>query len=171
MTTLHVVDRPAFTVAGKKTWISGPDNEQFGEFWQRCRADGLLDRFNAIKSRFCFNVGAQTNSGILGISRVERDPAIRSFHYMIAIEVPPGTDTGDLEVFEVPACTWAVVKVQGLLPGALVEAELYAFMQWLPQSGFRHALAPEMEVYPPYLDQSSCEFWLPVERHEKIKTG
>lgn len=164
MTTLRIVERSPFTIAGKKTWISGPENEQFGLFWQQCCAAGLLNRFNAIKQEFGFDAGVQTNSGILGVSRVEQDPSNRSFYYMIAIEIPPGTTVDDLEIVEVPACTWAVFECRGPLPGALVESELYAFLQWLPQSGYRHAMAPEMEVYPPYQDDTYCEFWLPVEK-------
>jgi AraC family transcriptional regulator len=32
-------------------------------------------------------------------------------------------------------------------------------MEWLPTSGYEHALAPEMEVY---LSGDACEFWLPI---------
>jgi AraC family transcriptional regulator len=45
---------------------------------------------------------------------------------------------------------------------SLVTAEIYAFSQWLPASGCVHALAPEMEVYPPGQGEPYCEFWLPV---------
>ena len=48
-----------------------------------------------------------------------------------------------------------------------MEAEIYAFTQWLPASGFSHALAPEMEVYLPTRengDEGGCEFWLPIVR-------
>ena len=52
------------------------------------------------------------------------------------------------------------------MPEAIVEAEIYAFTQWLPTSGFVHANAPEMEVYPPGSrgdsDDNYCEFWLPI---------
>jgi len=34
------------------------------------------------------------------------------------------------------------------VPESIVQAEMFAFMEWLPQSGYEHALAPEMEVYP-----------------------
>jgi AraC family transcriptional regulator len=41
---------------------------------------------------------------------------------------------------------------------------MQAFMHWLPTSGFRHASAPELEVYPP--DDAAggvlVEFWLPI---------
>jgi AraC family transcriptional regulator len=34
-------------------------------------------------------------------------------------------------------------------------------MEWLPNSGYEHALAPEMEVYPSQ-GEEYCEFWLPI---------
>ncbi len=48
MVPYRLVDRPAFTVAGRSTWISGPDNEQFGRFWQQCKDDGTFNRFRAL---------------------------------------------------------------------------------------------------------------------------
>ena len=83
MSKPRIVERPAFQVVGKKTWISGQDNALFGRFWDRCRAEGM-----------------------------------------------------------------------------------YAFMEWLPNSDYVHANAPEMEVYAPGSDGGSennyCEFWLPI---------
>jgi predicted transcriptional regulator YdeE len=82
VTDYRIVERPAFEVIGKKTWISGPGNAQFGRSWQACQSEGLLDTL------------------------------------------------------------------------------------WLPASGFVHANAPEMEVYPPESrddsDGSYCEFRLPI---------
>jgi AraC family transcriptional regulator len=109
--------------------------------------------------------GAQTGGVTLGISRVERNPANRAFDYMIAVEVPEGTPSvAGLETYNVPAARWAVFECRGAVPDAIVAAEMYAFMEWLPSSGYAHAAAPEMEVYypgdpgPDYY----CEFWLPI---------
>lgn len=164
MTVVRLIERPAFIVAGKQTYISGPDNEQFGRFWQQCRDDGFLRVFDEIKQANDCWAGAQTHSDMLGVSRVEQDPSKREFFYMIAIEVPAGATVGGLEVYQVPASTWGVFECRGAIPEALVESEMYAFGQWLPQSGYVHAHAPEMEVYPAYKDDTYCEFWLPVAR-------
>lgn len=48
------------------------------------------------------------------------------------------------------------------LPMSLVHAERYAFGTWLPNSAYKHALAPELEVYPA-ADRSLVELWLPIE--------
>jgi AraC family transcriptional regulator len=165
LVNIHLYNRPSFYVTGKQTWISGQDNSQFGRFWDECRATGLLERFSRLRGAV---PGAQTGGYALGVSRVDANPSLREFYYLIGVEVPIDAETGDLEVVIVPACTWAVFECRGPLPGAIVEAEMFAFIEWLPQSGYRHALAPEMEVYSSAADPGSpdhtCEFWLPVAR-------
>ncbi len=163
MINVHLIERPAFTIAGWKTWISGPDNEQFGRFWQQSRADGLFDIFQRMKESSGFHAGPQTNAAVLGVSRVEKDPANRSFYYMIAIEILEGCSAESLEPYQVPGARWAVFECRGKIPESIVQAEMYAFTQWLPNYGYRHALAPEMEVYPATAEEDYCEFWLPVE--------
>ena len=87
---------------------------------------------------------------------------------MIAIESDRVGGRGDLESYQVPAATWAVFRNPGPMPGALIAAEMYAFTEWLPASGYRHAPAPELEVYlPEAVVRASgvlCEFWLPIEK-------
>jgi AraC family transcriptional regulator len=160
----YLITRPAFEIIGKKTWISGQDNALFGKFWDQCREEGLFERFQQISA---LQPGPVTNAVTLGISCVENDPQNRSFDYFIAIE-KPAEYNGDLETRTIPAAEWAVFESRGKMPEALVAAEMYAFMEWLPSSGYIHAAAPEMEVYPPHImDEPGdvlCEFWLPVEK-------
>ena len=161
----HLFERPAFEVLGRKSWIA--DQEDFGRAWAQCQADGLMDVFQRISG---LRPGEQTGGATLGISRVEQDPTVRTFYYMIAVEAPAGCPPTDLERYQVPAAQWVAFECHGKVPGSIVEAEMYAFVEWLPGSGFVHAPAPEMEVYPPGSagdsDDSYCEFWLPVERKE-----
>jgi AraC family transcriptional regulator len=159
----HLVTRPAFRIAGRQTFISGPDNDQFGRFWADCRAQGWLARLDSLKQSTGWNSGPQTAAAYLGVSRVEADPTNRAFYYMIAIEVPADLTPPDLEVYAAPACTWAVFECHGQAPLSIVNAEMFAFLHWLPTSGYHHALAPEMEVYPANRGEDYSEFWLPVE--------
>ena len=158
----RIVEKPAFDVIGKKTWISGQDNELFGRFWTQCREDQLFERFAQLSN--C-QPGLQTGSSLLGISCVEKDPTNRAFDYMIAIE-KPAKDSGELEIYHVPAVRWAIFECVGKVPEAIVNSEIYAFTEWLPVSDYEHAKAPEMEVYFPDNDgmreDSYCEFWLPI---------
>jgi AraC family transcriptional regulator len=160
MVQVRIVDRPAFTMVGKKIWIEGTDSGQFGRFWQRCHENGLLQQLGAIGQQ----PGAQTGGMSIGVSCVERDPSIRNFFFMVAVECPAGIQTQDIEQYTVLPAKWAVFQNAGDMPGALVDAEMFAFMQWLPSSGYRHAMAPEMEVYLPMPDtgETLVEFWLPI---------
>jgi AraC family transcriptional regulator len=164
MTDYRIVERPGFEVIGKKTWISGQDNDLFGRFWEQCKADGLFEIFEQIGG---LQPGPQTRGVTLGVSRVEKDPTNRAFYYLIGMEKPKGCTTTELETYRVPASQWAVFECRGKVPDSIVKAEIYAFTEWLPASGFVHANAPEMEVYPPESDGGSddnyCEFWLPIE--------
>jgi AraC family transcriptional regulator len=162
--TYRIIERPAFRIAGKQTYISGPDNAQFGRFWGQCREGKLFERFAELAN---LRPGPQTGGVMLGVSRVEKDPARRDFNYMIAVELPETLAVTDpllegLEIATVPAATWAVFDAHGPVPDAIVAAEMFAFGEWLPASGYTHALAPEMEVYLP--GDARCEFWLPVAR-------
>lgn len=140
----------AFTVGGKRTWISGQDNSLFGRFWDACHADGTVDILKSLAKPEI------TNAPILGVSCVEKDPSNRAFDFFIAAE---GAQAQGYESYTVPGGTWAIFRNRGELPMALVNAEMYAFTQWLPESGYVHAFAPELEVYP---SDGSVEFWLPV---------
>ncbi|MDX9953405.1 MAG: GyrI-like domain-containing protein [Anaerolineae bacterium] len=176
---VRIIEKPAFEVIGKKTWISGQDNELFGQFWVQCEQERLFERFEQLGGN---RPGQQTGSSMLGISRVEEDPTNRAFYYMIAVEAPeagvpeagapaagvPEASAEDLERYCVPASRWAVFECVGKVPEAIVKSEIYAFMEWLPASEYEHARAPEMEVYFPGNDgvsaDSYCEFWLPIVR-------
>jgi AraC family transcriptional regulator len=163
MIPYRLIERPAFHIIGHKGWIGGPDNEQFGRFWVQCRAEGLFELLEQVSH---WQPGPQTGGTTLGVSRVEQDPTKRDFYYMIAVENTAPVDLPGLEAYEVPACTWAVFECRGKVPEAIVKSEMFAFMEWLPGSGYAHAPAPEMEVYFSGTDgaRDDCysEFWLPV---------
>jgi AraC family transcriptional regulator len=164
----RLVERPAFCLAGRQTFISGPDNDQFERFWKECRSQGWLDVLDRLKQAQGLPAGRQTGGAFLGVSRVEKDPTNRAFNFMIGVEIPEDVPAGELdalglEVMTVPACRWAAFECHGQPPMSIVRAELFAFLKWLPSTSFRHALAPEMEVYPPDHGEGYAEFWLPID--------
>jgi AraC family transcriptional regulator len=163
-----LVEKSNFYIIGRQTFISGQDNEQFSRFWDECRSQGWLSMLDSLKQSSGTPAGPQTGAAYLGVSRVEKDPADRTFNYMIAIEIPGDKLSAELSVLGletclVPACTWAVFECHGKPPMSIVEAEMFAFGQWLPSSSYRHAFAPEMEVYPADAGEDFAEFWLPAE--------
>lgn len=158
MINVRIEQKPAFSIAGRKVWISGQDNEQFGAFWREARDSGLI---GALRSLSVNGPGAVTHGDVFGVSCVERDPNDRAFYFFIAAEYDGGCMPDGLECHAVPAAQWAVFSNTGDMPKALIDAEMFAFMEWLPSSGYTHALAPELEVYPAH-DASLVEFWLPI---------
>ena len=167
MVPYRIVTRPSFQIVGRKTWIAGTDNEAFGRFWSHCHADGFIASLAELRGD---TPNPQTAGAVIGLSCVEADPTRRQFDFFICIETPADLDGAvvaaqGMERHVVPATDWAVFEAHGEMPGALVAAEMYAFTEWLPASGYVHAPAPEMEVYPP-TDVPYCEFWLPITRPE-----
>ena len=163
MISVRIEEKPAFRIVGRKTWIPGTENEAFGQFWKQCGENGLFDLFNTLREGN--KPGVVTEGMYLGVSCVQDDPSNRSFFFYIAIESDRSIEGLDLEEFSVSASKWAIFRNTGPMPDSLIEAEMYAFTQWLPNSGYVHANAPEMEVYPPYdgpQDNMLSEFWLPI---------
>lgn len=158
MVNVRVEEHEAFRTVGRKTWISGTDNEQFGTIWDDAHNNGLVDELKSLSTNADTNT---TRSTIFGISRVEKDPDNRAFFFYVSSESESQIGE-DLEEYTVPACKWAIFSNTGELPMSLVDAEMYAYMKWLPTSGYRHAHAPELEVYPER-DSSLVEYWLPIE--------
>lgn len=157
MVDVRIEEKPAFAVLGRKVWISGQDNEQFGRFWSEAHQSGLVERLRALSGG---RPGPVTGSTTFGVSCVEKNPDDRAFYFYIATEAGDRADE-TLERYTVPACRWAIFANRGELPLSLVDAERYAFLEWLPASGYRHANAPELEVYPAH-DGALVEYWLPI---------
>ena len=158
----RIEKRPSFVVTGVKTWIGGTDgNEAFGHFWDECKSNGILDELSKISGG---KPGSETGAMFLGLSAVDKDPSNREFDFYVAVEGSAGATECRFECYAVPAATWAVFRTTGAMPDALVEAEIHAFRDWLPGSGYVHANAPELEVYPPsqLANGMLVEFWLPV---------
>lgn len=152
MVKIRLEYKPEFEVTGVKTWISKV--EDFHNFWNKCHED---DTISTLKSLGNHNV---TESLIFGVSRVENDPNNRDFFFYIAAEYAEN-DNKNFETFTIPASQWAIFECKGDVSNALFEAEMYAFKEWLPSSGYIHAKAPELEVYP-VRDSQIVEFWLPI---------
>ena len=158
MVEVRIEKKPSFIVSGKKIWISGQDNSLFAKFWEDCNSDGTVERLKQLSEKADKNV---TKSLIFGVSRVEKDPSNRAFDFYICSECE---NNDEFESFVIPECEWAIFRNTGDNVGAaLIEAEMYCHMDWLNKSEYKHAFAPEIEVYP-YNDNSSVEYWLPIVR-------
>lgn len=183
---VKIIRRPAFCVAGAKTWISGQDNQLFGRFWKQCQDSGLLEKIQSTRDQTRPGGDPQTGGVVLGISWIEgNNPDKRSFYYMIAAETAPCSEhdpeaepqaAGEnpveqpvsfcLENAVIPEGLWAVFPCIGSIPDSIMHAEMYAFNEWLPNSAYRHAGTVEMEVYLPGGAETACEFWVQIAPRE-----
>ena len=155
MIKIRIEKKGSFTVSGVKTWISGQNNDQFAAFWKYCHESGIIERLKHVSKNPETNV---THSSIFGVSRVEKDPDDRAFFFYIVSE---SDHADDCETFEISAGEWAVFEGDGDTPMALINAEMEAFMRWLPNSDYTHDFRPELEVYPSGTGVYA-EFWLPI---------
>ena len=87
--------------------------------------------------------------------------------YLHGVAVSPGTPVpGDLDVIEVPAGSWAVIRAVGPHPQTLQKTWATAAAEWFPSNPWRLRPGPEIvAVLEPTDDLSTAtrELWLPVE--------
>jgi len=157
MVSISLQDKPEFNVIGLKTWISGTDNVLFGAFWKKCHEDGEIEQ---IRKFITMNEESVTKSAILGFSRTEKDPNVRSFYFYIAAETQVNENQGKYEVVNVKPYKWAIFSSEGNDISALIQCEMYAWTEWLPNNEtYIHDNGPEMEVY---FEENKIEYWIPI---------
>lgn len=98
--------------------------------------------------------------GVLGVSTCHQD---QDNHYFIAVASGRPVPEGMFEEV-IPACTWAVFSGRGELPGAIQALQKRIVSEWLPQSGYEWAKAPDVEVYlsAPGDPEGQFQVWLPI---------
>ena len=152
----------AFRIVGPKLTCPWTPEKQEGftlvpKFWGEHQQKGTIPVLCAIMN------GRPV--GVLGVSVGDWQTA-GSFEYYIAVSsdqtVPEGMDE-----YEVPACTWAIFECKGPMPGSIQAMQQRIMTEWLPNSGYQYADAPDIEQYTEG-DQSSedyvCYIWLPARK-------
>ena len=154
-----IVEKHAFKVIGKVFKVSTKDGEELRripEIWHECNSDGTCRKICSIDH----------NQNILGIC-MDFEHEKEQFSYMVAIEdVNHVTDSG-FETKEIPVSTWAVFRSVGAMPHSIQKLWAHIFQEWLPTTDFKHADAPELEVYfpgDPAAQDYECEVWIPIEK-------
>jgi AraC family transcriptional regulator len=157
----RIVEREGFKLAGKSLKVTTVDGENFKaipSFWTQCNKDGT-------SHKIC---GVNPEKPMLGVCMNDYDKDMKNFTYVIAAEAD-GKDAQGLEIFDVPASTWAVFESRGPMPTAIQEVWNRIYQEWFPATGYEHAGLPELEVYPEG-DTSSkdyyCEVWIPVKKNK-----
>ncbi|PMR60225.1 hypothetical protein C1A38_15550 [Verrucosispora sp. ts21] len=87
--------------------------------------------------------------------------------YLHGVAVSPSTPIpGGLDIIEVPAGTWVVIRTAGPHPQTLQNAWAMAAAEWFPFNPWRLRRGPEIVAVPdPANDFSTatCDLWLPIE--------
>ena len=156
----RIIDKPAFTIAGKHTTITlqyeGVSQESVD--FIRSLDPSVHERLKALAD--------QDPEGILQVTRVD-DPASEEgapvdYWHAVATSQPV---PDDLDVLEVPAGTWAVFSVSGPFPQAIQQLWADTAAQWFPSNPYRAVPGPALLRTRPNADwsEADCELWLPVE--------
>lgn len=148
-------EREGFTLIGVKEFTTMKNGENFQnipKMWEKLPEQTLR--------QICAMSDSEP-SGVLGVCADMYDDG---FDYWIAAasSKPCPAEFGRLNV---PACKWAIFEVEGPIPGAIQEAFVNIFSEWLPASGYEHAAAPEIERYFPgdmFSPSYKSEIWIPV---------
>ena len=106
--------------------------------------------------------------GVLGICFVP-DIDSDALDYYIATAYEGEAPKGMEEVI-VPDCTYAVFECRGKIPFSVQDMTRSLYGEWLPNSGYEWANAPDIERYfdgDPTSEDYVCELWLPVRAKER----
>ncbi len=129
------------------------------EFWDRCGADGTLEKLLEL---------ASDRTYILGICR--SGGGGETFDYSVA--VPCKADAAAPEGFRrstVPGGTWAVFPCLGPMPGAIQDLWRRVVSEFFPTSGWKPTLEMDIEAYTDGNTSSedyASEIWVPVRRKD-----
>jgi predicted transcriptional regulator YdeE len=157
MVEVIITEKNGFEIIGKKVWVGGTDNEQFGNFWRKSHEDGSIE---LIKKYNLDPKHSVTKSSILGLSCTENDPNNRNFWFYIGVETKEKAEIREFENYKIRGYKWAIFRTNGNDIKALMECEMYAWKHWLLENGkFIHDNGPELEVY---FGEDKIEYWLPI---------
>ena len=156
-TAMHyrMVEKEGFRIVGIREWTTFENGQNF------VNIPGMWCKLSPEDFARLASLADTDLTGILGVCADVYDGG---FDYWIAAATtkpcPPGW-----EEKAIPALTWAVFEVVGPIPGAIQEVTRRIFSEWLPNSGYEHAEAPELEWYAEgdmNADDYRCEVWIPV---------
>lgn len=154
----RIVEKEKMRIIGFKKWFSTENNSQMTEIPKMW--DSVTEK---MKTRI---TSLSNNGGVVGLCA---DMYNSGFDYWIGC-VSDAACPDDLESMTIPASTWAVLEVVGSmrpLPNAMQDAWKRIYAQWLPESGFEHAMLPEIEYYTAgdmLADDYKSETWIPVKK-------
>ena len=151
-----ILKKEKMHIIGFKKWFSTENDGQLTEIpkmWDSV-TDEMRKKITALSN----------NDGVVGLCADMYDGG---FDYWIGCmsdqECPE-----DLEEIVIPASSWAVFEVIGSMrpiPNPMQDIWKRIYSEWLPNSGYEHAMLPEIEYYSSgdmLADDYKSEIWIPV---------
>ena len=152
----QIVKKEAFRIVGFRTRIPKDQDESFRvvpEFWAETgpRLGELIPLMSP------------DMEGVLGVCTCHLE---ENFYY-IAVASSEPVPAGLCE-WTVPAATWAVFSGCGRLPMDIQNLQKRIVTEWLPDSGYEWAQAPDIEIYldPPGVEDGRFQVWLPIVKNQ-----
>ena len=166
----RIVEQKAFRLVGYKLPTMRMKNfEQFKEipkFWDEHFANGNFAKLMSINLSEKHDNGRV--DGVLGICVVpDIDSDALDYYIATAYE---GESPEGMEEIIVPDCTYAVFECRGKIPFSVQDMTRRLYGEWLPNSDYEWANAPDIERYfdgDPTSEDYVCELWLPVRAKER----
>lgn len=146
----RIVEREPFNVIGVSAHSSVEK-----DIWGRCKKDGTIGKLleigiNSYTLGLCFGYDSEGNNT-----------------YMVGIESTLEQAEG-MEKYVYPKSAWLVFEAIGSISsGTLGETWRRIYGEFLPQSTYKQAQIPTIEVYKEWntdTDHCNCEIWIPVEK-------
>ena len=150
-------------VAGKSTTVTTAGGENFKiipAFWQKSSQDGTIKKIAGIAEKNKAGILSGAKAAVLCYKETDTQ---EKWSYLAGAETT-GKEPG-METITIPGQTWAIFESIGPMPDAIQAVWKRIFNEWFPSSNYEHAMAPELEVYPPGDGKSPdyyCEVWIPV---------
>lgn len=153
-----IVTKEAFRIVGfAKPLVQDVETnfQMVPGMWQEAAESGAVERLASMMD--------SEPMGILGVSACNESEQWK--YFIAAASTKPAVEP--FEEFIVPASTWAVFSGEGPMPGSIQELEKRIVTEWLPNSGYEYANAPDIELYlSPDPQNAKYEVWLPVAKKE-----
>jgi AraC family transcriptional regulator len=153
-----IIEKEGFEVAGVLKRISTKDGINFVQvpaFWDECMKNGSYE-----------DVCRLGNGGNMYGICLEFAEDQTQFDYMIAVEASGDVPAGFVKR-TIPAATWAVFRAVGPVSAVVSDVTKRIYSEWFPSTGYEHAAAPELEVYPmgdPRSADYCTEIWIPIKK-------
>lgn len=153
---VKIVTKPGFSFYGLKKNFSTIDGANFREipqFWGAVMEDGSFNKMMSLSKE----------TSCLGVC-MPMDPSVDTdFDYYIGSFSDKKVEGFDL--IEVPDHEWAVFGLNGPMQETIQPTWKRIFSEWFPQTGFKHADLPELEVYMDGDINAAdyyMEIWIPI---------